>query len=136
MFIYGHRKILFNSCKIHLDLHISSFSSLWQWEYLQGKKHFLIQTQLRSSALRCSVKKLFLEILQNSQKNTCVRVFFKKMFQVSGEIYKNIFFIEHLRKAASVRLNMIFVRLAGKGLDFGKLTHFMPLVSFYPPWKH
>ena len=36
------------------------------------------------------------------------------MLQVSGEIYKNIFFIEHLRKAASVRLNMIFVWLAGR----------------------
>ena len=28
-------------------------------------------------AQRCSVKKLFLEILQNSQENTCGRVFLK-----------------------------------------------------------
>ena len=27
---------------------------------------------------RCSVKKVFLEILQNSQENTCARVFIKK----------------------------------------------------------
>ena len=32
----------------------------------------------------CSVKKLFLEILQNSQENTCARVSFSKKLQVAG----------------------------------------------------
>ena len=57
---------------------------------------------------KCSVKKVFLKILQNSQENTCVRVpflikFIKKetlvqMFSCEfSEIFKNTFFIEHLR---------------------------------------
>ena len=33
---------------------------------------------------RCSVKKVFLEILQNSQENTCVRVSFLIKLQASG----------------------------------------------------
>ena len=33
---------------------------------------------------RCSVKKVVLEILQNSQKNTCVRASFSIKFQGSG----------------------------------------------------
>ena len=33
---------------------------------------------------RCSVKKVFLEILQNSQENTCARVSFLLKLQASG----------------------------------------------------
>ena len=32
--------------------------------------------KLEAVALRCSVKEVFLETLQNSQENTCARVFF------------------------------------------------------------
>ena len=63
---------------------------------------------------RCSVKKVFLELLQNSQENTCVRVSFLIKLKVLGlqlyqkgtlaqlffckfcEISKSNFFIEHL----------------------------------------
>ena len=40
----------------------------------------LLRTSSRSRAVvqRCSVKKVFLEISQNSQENTCARVFIKK----------------------------------------------------------
>ena len=60
----------------------------------------------------CSVKKVFLEILQNSQENTCARVsflicnFIKKetLAQVFScefcEISKNTFYTEHLRATA------------------------------------
>ena len=34
-------------------------------------------TNLEAVAWRCSVKKLFLKISQNSQENTCTRVLFK-----------------------------------------------------------
>ena len=64
---------------------------------------------------RCSVKKVFLEISQNSQENTCARVSFLMKLQVEAcnfiknetlaqvfscelcEISKNNFLIEHLR---------------------------------------
>ena len=61
-------------------------------------------------ARRCSVKKAFLEISQNSQENTCVRVsfFVKKetLAQVFSYIFceisnKNTCFTEHLRTTAS-----------------------------------
>ena len=39
---------------------------------------------LEAAARRCSVKKVFLEILQNSQENTCARVSFLIKLQASG----------------------------------------------------
>ena len=51
----------------------------------------------------CSVKKVFLEISQNSQENTCARVSFLIKLQALGlcEIHKNTFFTEHLWATAS-----------------------------------
>ena len=82
---------------------------------------------IRSSHWRCSVKKMFLEISQNSQKYTCARVSFLIKLQASQNSQKNAcasvsflikfqakmvsrefceisnnFFIEHLRATASV----------------------------------
>ena len=65
----------------------------------------------KSVARMCSVKKLFSKNLQNSHENTCVGVSFLKVFNLSKkklrhryfescefcEIFKNTFFIEHLR---------------------------------------
>ena len=55
-------------------------------------------------AQRYSIKKVFLEISQNSQENICARASFllkKRLAQVFSfefcEISKNTFFIEHLR---------------------------------------
>ena len=72
---------------------------------------------------RCSVKKVFLEILQNSQENTCARVsFFKKesLAQVFScefcEISKNTFFYRTPLVAASglslnrIEIQILFVR--------------------------
>ena len=77
---------------------------------------------LRSSHWRCSVKKVFLEIPQILQENTCVGGFFynaiglqacnfiKKdtstliFFYEIYEIFKNMYFEEHLRKTASICL--------------------------------
>ena len=41
---------------------------------------------------RCYVKKLFLEILQNSQENTCARVSFLIKSQAWGLKYEVMFF--------------------------------------------
>ena len=43
----------------------------------------------RSSHQKCSMKKGVLEILQNSQENTCARVSFLIKLQALGEISKN-----------------------------------------------
>ena len=66
----------------------------------------------RSNHQRCSVKKVFLKISQNSWENACTRVSF--LIKVAGqenlaqvfssefcEIFKNTIFIEQLRTAAS-----------------------------------
>ena len=71
---------------------------------------------------RCSAKKVFLEISQNSQENTCARIFFliklkasslqlyfkkrlwHRCFSVNcAKFLKAPFFIEHLQKTASQR---------------------------------
>ena len=43
-----------------------------------------ISSLIRSSHQRCSVKKVFLEISQKSQENTCDRVSFSMKLQASG----------------------------------------------------
>ena len=67
---------------------------------------FIFIQLIEAFVRRCSVKKVFFEILQNSQENTCARVFFLIKLQASSltqvfsceffEISKNTFFIEHL----------------------------------------
>ena len=71
-------------------------------------------------AQRCSVKKVLLEILQNSQENTCARVsfliklqaFIKKetLSQVFCGISKKTFFAEHLRATVFVWAQFLRVR--------------------------
>ena len=46
-------------------------------------------TRPKAVARKWSVIKLFLKILQNSQENTCARVFFKIKLQASGLLNKN-----------------------------------------------
>ena len=52
--------------------------------------------QLEAVVRRCSVKKVFLEISQNSQENTCARASFLIKLQVFSceffEIFKNTLF--------------------------------------------
>ena len=76
--------------------------------------------RIEAVAQRCSVKKVFLEIWQNSQENTCARVSFLIKLQALAcnviknetlaqtlscefrEIFKNNFFTENLRTTAFV----------------------------------
>ena len=66
---------------------------------------FTIFEQTETVVQRCSIKKVFLKILPNSQENTCVRVYFSFIKKetltevLSRELYqvlKNNFFKEHL----------------------------------------
>ena len=88
----------------------------------QKQKSFCILKDLidRSSHRKCSVRKVFLEISQNLQENTCVRVSFLIKLQASVcnfikketlallfscefcEIPKSTFFTEHLWATAYV----------------------------------
>ena len=43
----------------------------------------LIWSSSEAAAQRCSVEKMFLEISQNSQENTCVRVSYLKILQAA-----------------------------------------------------
>ena len=45
---------------------------------------YLCQLATEAVEKRCSVKKVFLKILQNSQKRNCARVFILKKFQASA----------------------------------------------------
>ena len=45
------------------------------------------ELDIEAAAQRCSLKKVFLEISQNSQENTCARVSFLIKLQASGPQY-------------------------------------------------
>ena len=89
---------------------VGIFLQFWQlchsWEHSISYAGFLVPEAV---AQVCSVKKVFLEILQNSQENTCVRVFFSiKFFKketlaqllysefCNFVILRALFFTEHL----------------------------------------
>ena len=87
------------------------------YRYIRGIFH---QSFPEAVVQMCSVKKVFLEMSQNSQGNTCARVSFLITLQASGcnfiskktvaqlfscefcEIFKNTFFTEHFWTTASV----------------------------------
>ena len=81
---------------------------LFMFFFLQKPLFYEISRQfcIRSSRKRCFVKKVFSEISQNSQENTCARVSFlinfikKETLEVSScefyEISENTFFTKHL----------------------------------------
>ena len=55
-------------------------------KFFPGKVLYLSALKQRTEAVtqRCSLKKVFLEIVQNSQENTSVRVSFLMKLQVKG----------------------------------------------------
>ena len=81
------------------------------WEFFSFIREY-VTANSRSSPGGVLYEKVFLEISQNLQENTCSRVSFLIKLQVWGskqmfscefcEISKNNFFTEHLRKTASV----------------------------------
>ena len=87
-------------------------------------KYNMKHGQFRSNHQRCSRKKVFLEISQNSRETTCARVYFlikllaacnlikrETLAQVFScefcEISQNTFFTEHLWATASVSLQIM-----------------------------
>ena len=68
---------------------------IWRYNLVPWKKvlaHIILKPDKSETVVyRCSVKKVLLKILQNSQENM-VQVFSCEF----GEILKNTFFIEHL----------------------------------------
>ena len=62
-----------------------------------------LKTFSRSSHKGCSVKKVFLEISQNSQENTCARASFCNQIKK-----RNTFFTKHLNTTASLFLTALF----------------------------
>ena len=105
-----------------LHLFIQSKFLFWRkWLKLYCETSFHLDILLtnaffRHSLQRCSIKKLFLKISQNSQENTmCLSLFVNKVagrrpatlskkrlwYRWFCEISKNTFFTEHLRTVAS-----------------------------------
>ena len=100
----------------------------------------LLQLQLgRSSHWRCSAKKVFLKISQNSQKNTCARVsFFIKLpakKETPGQlfscecckIFKNTLSTEHLRWLLLVRPDYVAIIITG--LTFRTSSNFFSAIT-------
>ena len=64
-------------CYIKIFTYIISVYPNWKSETnIKNKYYFQDEYFPEADAQRCSVKKVFLEILQNSQENTCARVSF------------------------------------------------------------
>ena len=66
-------------------LFLNIFSHLLCWLYLIFCILRFYNGTLRSSHQKCYIKKVFLEISQNSQESTCVRVFFLQ--NISGDCF-------------------------------------------------
>ena len=74
------------------------FQNLKEWKMClaQGKRRSIFRASKisRSSHQRCSVRKVFLEISQNSQENSCARVSFscvhERLFEVHDRVRKHV----------------------------------------------
>ena len=65
------------------------------WENFSQLKFF---RNAEAVAQRCTVEKMFLEISQNSQENTCTKVsFFTKVVGLRPATLSNFFFVKFLR---------------------------------------
>ena len=54
------------------------------YQEAESQNYSIKKLQQQAVVQRCSVKKVLLEISQNSQENTCARVSFLKKLQASG----------------------------------------------------
>ena len=84
---------------------ICEFRMLSNDQISETRKTFVMFHEEEAVVQRCSVKKMFLKISQNSQENICVRVSFLIKLQVNfSKFSRTLFFIEHLRWLLLTRL--------------------------------
>ena len=57
------------------------------WLLLSHRPHYFSLSYLEAVAPRCSVRKVFKEISQNSQENTCARVSFLIKLQTLAQVF-------------------------------------------------
>ena len=74
-------------------------------------------------AQRCSVKKVFLEILQNSQENTCARVSF--LIKLQATLLKEALAQEFSCEFCEISKNANFYRTASVAASVAKLQQFI-----------
>ena len=61
--------------------------NLWKVFSWESTVFECVETRTEAVAQKCSFKKVFLEIWQNSQENTCARVSFLMKLQVKASIF-------------------------------------------------
>ena len=116
---------------------------------LEKLKNYILNTEV--VAWRCSVKKVFLEISENSQENTCAGVFSKQSWrpQTSNfikketlaqvfscefcKIFKNTFFTDHLWETASFSFPQSVSMLQIPSLSFPQSVSMLQIPSFSFP---
>ena len=88
-------KVNFNFCELR-NMFVYVFNEILEVNWWERKlRKFLFQIMFEKCnklteavAQTCSIKKVFLEILQNSQENTCARVSFLIKLQASATLLK------------------------------------------------
>ena len=74
----------------------------WTKRMVETLTSFRIWKTTETAAQKCSVRKVFLKIQQNSQENTCARVCnFNKKETLADALFNYPYFIEHLRDRKS-----------------------------------
>ena len=75
--------------KCKYDINVIINKCVRVYDLKSNGRYIFFMNSTEAFAQRCSVKKLFLEILQNSQENTCVRVsFFIKLQAYTCNVFK------------------------------------------------
>ena len=114
------KELMFTYCCTDLKIRVNSTIVAAPWiifvPYIQTCNQDLLPTSTDAVVRSCSVEKVFLEVLKNSQENTCVRIsFFNKVADLSpatllkkrlwhmcfpvnfAKFVRTLFFTEHLR---------------------------------------
>ena len=96
----------------------------------------------KSNHRRCSIKKLFLKISQNSQENTCARVSFlvklestllkKRLWHWCFPVnFAKFFRTPFLRNTSALLLLLLALDYFPKKINLRCLTYFSPMFHFY-----
>ena len=101
------RKPNFVSNKLANISELIDFYSPWNHQKTTGKIY--VCKEIKAAAQCCSVKKLFLKILQNSQENICARASFLIKLQASQTRLNNV---SNIRKRSTSSMDLEFYNLS------------------------
>ena len=101
--MWGSSTLLISS---FINFNFGFFQTAWHWS-LKPLTHYIPLSSFYAEAIvqRCSIKKVFLEISQNWQENTCASLYFN---EVAGMVFQEKYFWCYIPLTDQISLSSCF----------------------------